>query len=159
MAAGTTVLKLSGIVISIFSQLTGPASAESLTAKNDFAPPFHALCKDIEVQSFRDDTLLKPEWSTGEKFFTPWSFSYLGGNVIIVNGDELPILENRNNLLIAVGSGSNQIAVSLWAYAINIKMKSVVAAQVQASSDSLSAGVKTRAVELECKWYEDLSVE
>ncbi len=116
--------------------------------------PFSATCKDKKVEAYRYSTDINgkvtyDEWSKGEKFNTEWHFKYIGGNEIFLDGKPFPIVAKSGPCLVFSDGGEAPFGVGIWVYAINLKLKRIVAAQVQASYGILD-GIKTRSVCLDC---------
>lgn len=120
----------------------------------DPLPPFSATCKDKQVKAYRyavdvNGKVINDEWSEGEKFQSGWHFIYNGGNAILLDGKPFPIVGRSGPCLVFSDGGEAPFGVGIWVYAINLKLKKIVAAQVQTSHGILD-GIKTRSVCLDC---------
>jgi hypothetical protein len=113
-------------------------------------PTFTALCEDVETHAFRSTILADGKkmmgWDDDEKFGGTWSFEYRGGEVMIVDGEPLPVIGSNPNLLLVLGYGDNLYAVSLWSYIVNLHTEEIAASQVNAFGE----GIKSRSVQLTC---------
>jgi hypothetical protein len=118
---------------------------------------FSAICTTDESRRYDsayayDGSRLEPEWSENENFYTPdWAFSYKGGDTIEIAGKEYTALLFGPELIFAVEPSVGSVGVSLWTYAINLKMKEIVATQVN-SSIGAAPLIKARIVTFDCKW-------
>jgi hypothetical protein len=115
---------------------------------------FTARCKDKRVEAYRfsigvDGKVSDDYWSRGEKFNSEWVFQYIGGNEIVLDNKSHSIIAKSGPCFSFAVFSQDPFGVSIWTYAINVGIKSVVAAQVQASIGIVD-GTKTRAVELDC---------
>ena len=72
---------------------------------------------------------------------------------MIIDGKSVEIVARTvdGTILLAIEGGANASAVSAWTYAIHLKLKKIVASQVNAYS-LLGDGVKARSVCLECEF-------
>jgi len=125
----------------------------SVSAADDLLP-FSATCKDKQVEAYRYATdvngkIINDEWSKGEKFQSKWHFKYTGGDVILLDGKPFPIIAKSGPCIIFSDGGEAPFGVGIWVYAINLKLKRIVAAQVQAGH-GIIVGIKTRSVCLDC---------
>lgn len=116
--------------------------------------PFSATCKDNKVEAYRYSTDITGKvtddgWSKGEKFNTEWHFKYIGGNEILLDGKPFPITAISGPCLVFSDEEEAPLGVGIWVYAINLKLKRVVASQVQASH-SIIDGIKARSVSFDC---------
>ncbi len=75
---------------------------------------------------------------------------------MFLDGKPFPVTASSGPCLVFSDIGKGPLGVGIWVYAINVKLKKIVAAQVHASH-SLSEEVKTRSVSLDC--YFDVSAE
>ena len=119
---------------------------------------FTAVCKDIETHAYRYSTdmngkVISNEFTSDEKFGSVWNFKYTGGDNLIIDGKKAVIIARTadGTILLAINGGANAGAVSAWSYAIHLKLKKIVASQVNAFT-LLGDGVKARSVCLECEF-------
>ena len=123
----------------------------------DEAASFTAVCTAQNVHGYRssyalDGSRMEPEWSEGEKFFKPdWSFSYSGGDKISIAGIERPVVAFSPELLFASEYAEALAGASLWSYVINLKMKEIIAAEVQ-GGELVALSIKGRLVSFDCKF-------
>lgn len=120
----------------------------------DDIPPFSASCTDKMVKAYRYTTdvngkVINDEWSEGEKFQSGWHFKYTGGDVILLDGKLFPIIAKSGPCLVFSDGNEAPFGVGIWVYAINLKLKRIVAAQVQAGHGIID-GIKTRSICLDC---------
>ena len=118
------------------------------------AEAFKFKCNDTKTVGFRIDTangqIIGKGWGE-ESFGSSWTFEYLG------YGEEVFIQDKPNYAFINKGTvvileyAANAISQSLWTYAINLKMDTVVATQVNAAVGLGMSNIKSRVVELECR--------
>ena len=123
-------------------------------------PSFTAVCDDKNTHSFRSGIdllgkMLPDNWSAEyDEFPGPiWeTFKYMQGqNFLLLEraNKRLPITAYHDGGMVVVDVAATADAVSVWTYAINVKIKRIVASQVN-SFAALGTGVKGRVVELEC---------
>lgn len=135
----------------LFTLLLAPASF----ALADEPSPFIADCKAKQVIAYRYSTDLNgkiktDKWSKGEKFEAGWHFFYSGGNTVKLDDVHLPILAKTGPCLIVAEPTEAPFGAGIWVYAINLKLRKIVAAQVQTNFGLIGDGVKTRSVSLDC---------
>lgn len=140
------VPKLSMTIIA-FHLLVSISYAEDLYS-------FAATCKDKNVVAYRysidaNGKVKEDKWSKGEKFTSKWNFKYKGGDTIILDGKVFPISSKSGPCLVFSDDTESLLGIGIWVYAINLKLKKIVAAQVQAGHGIIN-GVKTRSVCLDC---------
>jgi hypothetical protein len=125
----------------------------------DEIPPFSATCTDKMVKAYRYSIDVRGNttydgWSEGEKFQSGWHFRYNGGNIILLDDKPFPIIGRRGSCFVFYDGVEAPFGVGIWVYAINLKLKKIVAAQVQAGHGILD-GIKTRSVCLGCTFKFD----
>jgi len=116
----------------------------------------NATCKDKQVVAYRYETdvngkVIADEWSEGEKFASKWHFLYASGSEVIVDGKRLPIVARNGPCLIVASPGEAPLGAGIWVYAINVKLRSIVASQVNAHI-GFGTGIKTRSVCFDCNF-------
>ena len=125
----------------------------SLSSAEDLYP-FTATCKDKQVIAYRysidvNGKVKDEEWSKGEKFTSKWNFKYTGGDTIMLDGKVFPIVSKSGPCLVFSDNTEPLFGIGIWVYAINLKLKKIVAAQVQ-TGNGIVNGIKTRSVCLDC---------
>ena len=130
--------------------LVGLAGLPSFASAEE-VPEFTAICQSNT--SHRYDTgatyggdPMPKEWSTGEKFLFEWTFTYTGGESILINGQERYAAGHSKGLMIRLKLDSNLMAASIWTYMINFKLEEIVATQLNGSD----MHIKGRLVTLDC---------
>ena len=98
--------------------------------------------------------MLPDEWSTDETFpGDHWeTFKYTQGQDFVIlqkTNKRLPIVASYEGGIVIVEVSVGASAVSVWSYAINLKMQRIVASQVN-SYAVFGTGIKGRVVQLEC---------
>lgn len=130
----------------------------SILAETESVKPFSAVCTDKHVAAYRYALDIEGKevkgngWSSGEKFISgEWKILYSGGKYVTLDGKKIPIVARAGANLIFAKPGIALFGADIWSYAVNLKLKKVVAAQVH-SFDGLGDGIKTRSIELKCKF-------
>ena len=97
---------------------------------------------------------MKAGWTTNECFGGSWNFVYSGGDSIIIDGKQVIILTQHPGVLIAGDIASGAFASSIWTYAINLGLETIVASQVNAYGHPTipDKGVNVRALSFKCKF-------
>ena len=123
-------------------------------AKASANEPFNFTCKPVDGHAFRSNedingNKMPDEW-TRETGLPEIRISYPGsGDTALIDGKQnMAIVEGTN--IIILEYASNGQSQSLWSYAVNLKLREVVAAQVNTSFVFGMAGLKARAVQLRC---------
>jgi len=116
--------------------------------------PFSAVCTDVHVAAYRyeldlEGKVTSDEWSEGEKFGSKWKIIYTGDDSVVVDDEKLPVVALNGPSIIFASPGNALFGAGIWVYAVNLKLKKIVAAQVN-SHDGLGTGIKTRSVEFKC---------
>ncbi len=125
---------------------------------DDLSRPFTAECKATGVHAYRFEvtrsgTVTARGWDVGERFGRPWVFRWVPPDNLMLDGESLIIASKKDEVLSAIDQWTEApLGVGVWSYAINVPLRSVVAAQVNAFSGAFGRGVKTRSVEFECSF-------
>ncbi len=123
---------------------------------------FNATCIDKQTHGYRANTdltgerMLPDTWSTDEKFIGGHfeTFRYISGqNSVHLTKRNLnaPIVAKTSNTIIFVDVHQAETAISLWSYAVNLRIKKIVGTQVNAF-ENFGTGLKARVVELQCEF-------
>ena len=130
----------------------GMVFLSSLASANE---AFNFTCKPVDGYAFRSDedingNKMPNEW-TKETGLPTINIAYPGsGEYALIDGKRhMAIAEGTN--VIVLEYASNGQSQSLWSYAVNLKLREVVAAQVNTSFVFGMGGLKTRAIQLRCK--------
>ena len=134
------------------------ALVSSASKADDLSRPFTAECKATGVHAYRFEvtrsgTVTARGWNVGERFGRPWVFRWVPPDKLMLDGESLIIASKKDEVLSAIDQRTEApLGVGVWSYGINVPLRSVVAAQVNAFSGALGRGVKTRSVEFECSF-------
>lgn len=119
---------------------------------------FRAVCVDTNTVGYRyidQGTEGDQGWNDGEKFLgDPWEFTYEGEDVLILDGQPIPVVAEQGDTLLAAQIGSTWSGVSSWVYVINLGLEQVVASNSSAlTAEAVEQGeIKTRSTSFDCEF-------
>ncbi len=141
-------------VVAAFSLLTqGAWALEGIEGAS-----FRAICKDLEIHAYRNDNhdATTDGWATDEKYFTPMEIIYLGGDEALVDKMTVKVFWLSSTLMIGLRPYVAPFPTcgGVWSYVINLKLRSVLAAEVHGCSpDMLDIdSTKVRSIEYGCSF-------
>ncbi len=141
-------------VVAAFSLLTrGTWALEGIEGRS-----FRAICKDVETHAYRNDNhdSTTDGWATDEKFLSPMTITYLGGDEALVDKTTVKVFWLSSTLMIGLSPyvAAFPTCGGVWSYVINLKLRSVLAAEVHGCSpDMLDIdSTKVRSTQYECSF-------
>ena len=121
-------------------------------------PSFRAICKDVETHAYRNDNhdSTTDGWDTDEKFFSPMTITYLGGDEALVDKTTVQVFWLSSTLMIGLDPFVAAIPTcgGVWTYVINLKLSSALASEVHGCSPDIlgTDSIKIRSVQYECSF-------